>query len=698
MALSKGLWRYFLYLSLILIVIPFSGIDRVKGLENYEDSPKIIIDKSFVSDDRCDVGSTQTIGFHAKWTNNNSNVVNCVIYIEDESIHLFKKIFDGKKLNLISSTFERFGDTITEWTRETSYRGNYSVKLIIPKGSLSGSWAILKVPYSKTLKTLDSFSFYIKYVNARPRFAIYLDKNGDKEVDSILLSDYLNFGNDKWTMGTGGLRWGWTEASYPPFEYGKVWNSYKYWKDKYGEMMVLYVAIALEYWAVEPEGLGEPLYVDTVTINEVTFDLEPSKIIIKNLKPGQKVELYNDLGVLKSYGVVEEGMDFLELDVSDLTFPFKGYFEVYSTDGVTLLYTTPVYNDIWGGDVYYASRRRKLVTDETGWVYFNESLSSVGRKSWRVVGVDCNGVTAFEQTASSPSIIWDRVNLRLSVERSRVDVGSKAPIRVEGVYEYDGAPFQGSVVFNDSLIKSEVGRYGYRVVGISDPLYGLSVFNSNDVSVIFDRVNIKLSVDDSRIDVGESLPYSWVGEYEYDGSRFEGSITLNDTVIKDDVGRYVFTVASISDERYGLTAFSANAIDCIWDRIVIVNGGVSKETTSIGKMETVWFKALYEYDKETFTGEDGVLYVNGEPMIWSSHDEIWKYTAVREKPGSIRFEVTGVEDRRYGLTVIEDLVGPATIEWQRPFWQEPICIILIGGGIITTILFMISSMKRRDIL
>jgi len=74
-----------------LIVIPFSGVDRVKGLENYEDSPKIIIDKSFVSDDRCDVGSTQTIGFHAKWANNDSNVVNCIIYIEDESIHLFKK-------------------------------------------------------------------------------------------------------------------------------------------------------------------------------------------------------------------------------------------------------------------------------------------------------------------------------------------------------------------------------------------------------------------------------------------------------------------------------------------------------------------------------------------------------------------------------------------------------------------------------
>jgi len=421
-----------------------------------------------------------------------------------------------------------------------------------------------------------------------------------------------------------------------------------------------------------------------------------NKIMIKNLRPGQKVELYDDTGYLKSYGSVRADENLLELDVSDLTFPFRGYFKIYSTDGVTLLYTTQVYDDIWGGDEYYASRRRKVVTDETGWAYFNESLSSVGRRSWRVVGVDRNGVTAFEQTAPSPSIIWDRVNLRLSVERSRVDVGSEAPIRVEGIYEYDGTPFQGSVTFNDSLTKNEVGRDSYRVVSISDPLYELSAFNSNEVDVIFDRVNIKLSVDDSRIDVGEALSYFWVGEYEYDKSRFEGRITLNDTTTKNEVGRYVFTVASISDEKYGLTAFSSNTIDCIWDRIVIVDGGVSRGITSIGNMETVWFKALYEYDKEEFTGEDGVLYVNCEPMIWSSHDKVWKYTAVREEPGSIIFEITGADDRRYGLRVIQDLVGPLTITWHRPFWQEPIGIISMGLTITLIISFIILYLMKKN--
>jgi hypothetical protein len=40
------------------------------------------------------------------------------------------------------------------------------------------------------------------------------------------------------------------------------------------------------------------------------------------------------------------------LDVSTLTFPFKGYFKIYASDGVTTLCITSLYNDIWGGDEY----------------------------------------------------------------------------------------------------------------------------------------------------------------------------------------------------------------------------------------------------------------------------------------------------------------------------------------------------------
>lgn len=186
-----------------------------------------------------------------------------------------------------NAELEVFGDGVAEWTSETAYTGSHSAKLLIPEGASESSWAIVKVPYGDSLESLKGFSFYVKYVAARPRFAVYLDKNRDGNVDSLLLSDYLDFGSGEWITGTGGRRWGWTEATYPPYRYGDVWEPYEYWQKLYGDAAVLYVAAALEYWAAEPEGIGELLYVDAVTINttisSTTYDLEPTSEVIKPL-------------------------------------------------------------------------------------------------------------------------------------------------------------------------------------------------------------------------------------------------------------------------------------------------------------------------------------------------------------------------------------------------------------------------------
>lgn len=62
---------------------------------------------------------------------------------------------------------------------------------------------------------------------------------------------------------------------------------------------------------------------------------------------------------------------------------------------------------------------------------------------------------------------------------------------------------------------------------------------------------------------------------------------------------------------------------------------------------------------------DGLLFVNGEKMVWSSHDMVWKFDWVREELGSMVFEVSGVMDQRYGLTAMSDVVGSVSIEWRQ---------------------------------
>jgi len=271
-------------------------------------------------------------------------------------------------------------------------------------------------------------------------------------------------------------------------------------------------------------------------------------------------------------------------------------------------------SDVINGTIYIDHKTHR--TNTSGWALFYYNMTDIGRKSWKIIGVNCSGIIQFNQTINDPEIIWDKIKIMLSSADNRVDIGTEAKI-------------------------------------------------------------------------------DWTGHYLYDEKAFKGDVILNATVQRDSVGKSRFSVSSIKDYEFSLTKFSSNIIEQIWDRIKIVEGGVSKETTLVGHMEVVWFKAVYEYDGAEFTGQDGVLYVNNIPMIWSSHDRQWKYSTALDEPGTIVFEVTGVDDWKYGLSVINDAVGPLTIEWKRPFWQEPVGIISIGGLIFILASSAIFLLKKR---
>jgi hypothetical protein len=76
---------------------------------------------------------------------------------------------------------------------------------------------------------------------------------------------------------------------------------------------------------------------------------------IKGLLGGQKIELYDSGGVLRKSGICPlTGTDVVFTGIDALiktAYGFQGYFKIYDTDGVTLLYTSPTASR-WGGDVY----------------------------------------------------------------------------------------------------------------------------------------------------------------------------------------------------------------------------------------------------------------------------------------------------------------------------------------------------------
>jgi hypothetical protein len=106
----------------------------------------------------------------------------------------------------------------------------------------------------------------------------------------------------------------------------------------------------------------------------------------------------------------------------------------------------------------------------------------------------------------------------------------------------------------------------------------------------------------------------------------------------------------------------------IWDRIKIGDGGISKGSVMLGEKVTVWFKALYEYDNDIFDGANGVLYLNGFPMLWSTTNNQWQYDYTATTIGTKMFTISEVSDTSYDLTVINDNIGAQTLDvWSLPF-------------------------------
>ncbi|MBS4029788.1 MAG: PD40 domain-containing protein [Ignavibacteriales bacterium] len=86
-------------------------------------------------------------------------------------------------------------------------------------------------------------------------------------------------------------------------------------------------------------------YVDNIKV------FKSYQIAINNLQSGQRADLYDETGNLKTLDTVNAGQTNAILDVSSLSFPFTGYFKIYDVNG-NLLLTSQTSTDIWGGDVY----------------------------------------------------------------------------------------------------------------------------------------------------------------------------------------------------------------------------------------------------------------------------------------------------------------------------------------------------------
>jgi predicted double-glycine peptidase len=230
----------------------------------------------------------------------------------------------------------------------------------------------------------------------------------------------------------------------------------------------------------------------------------------------------------------------------------------------------------------------------------------IGTKKYYVVNVEDPVHKLKSFSSNELEVAWDRISIDVYAKDERIDVGERAHVLWRGHYESDGANFSGYVEFsNGNFHRDSVGDISYKAVTVIDPEFGVNSFISDTLTVIWDRVNVKIDFP-RRTNIGEEAEYSFEAYYEYDDTVFTGSISLGESLIRYEPGKHTFRVKSILDPKYGISEFDSNEAYSIWDEVNIVK----KVGTVIPGRIRMEFDLTYETDNQPVESAD--FYVNGK--------------------------------------------------------------------------------------
>jgi hypothetical protein len=215
--------------------------------------------------------------------------------------------------------------------------------------------------------------------------------------------------------------------------------------------------------------------------------------------------------------------------------------------------------------------------------------------------------------------------------------------------------------------------------GILSANYQLST-ESVELVFGFKQIEVdRLYVSDARVDVGSVQTIGFHVEWMCNRTDVEGATIevngieylTNQTgwatfeVSYDTVGKHIWTITGL--EYCGITDYAKSVIDpsIIWDRIKVINRIVIDDVVDAASSQTLWVTAEYEYDYISFNGTAGTIFLDGEPMTWSSDYLRWDYNATADAIGPHVYEVSSVDDEGFGLTVINTQDMVIDVTWDK---------------------------------
>ena len=522
------------------------------------------------------------------------------------------------------------------FTNEKVHTSPKSVKLVIPENAAQGSYAMALYPCNGTLSSISSFSIFTSYNNAVPRFMLCLEKNGHGWANTFLLSDYQFASNGEWKATTGGNRWGWTETNIDMTNYGSIWNPIDYWVAKYGNLKVLYIGIVLEYWAIEPEGYGEPLYADEFVLNGIAYNITPT-IIPELATSSQSWPMFHK--------------DLAHSGYSESTGPLTNQILWKYQAGSGIESSPAVVDDI----VYFGS----LWNGQNGFVYALNATT--GSKIWQyatnsgvesspsvVDGVVCIGSYSgqvYALNAASGSKIWS-FNTGNSVFPSPAVVGGTAYVGSANGYIYALNAANGSPLWsyqtNGSIISSPAVVDDVVYIGSQDQnIYAL---RAHDGSQIWNFAAGDC-IDSSPVVVGDIVYFGSRDSYVYALNASDGLQIWSFRARHGNWGSYYYSTPAVANGvvyvgSYDSYIYALNAAngDLIWESPTggyifsspVVAGGVVYVGSFDGKvyaLDAITGGKIWSYQTggkirsscavvngAVYVGsEDGYLYAFGSP-------------------------------------------------------------------------------------
>ncbi|EMR73004.1 hypothetical protein MCGE09_00320, partial [Thaumarchaeota archaeon SCGC AB-539-E09] len=259
---------------------------------------------------------------------------------------------------------------------------------------------------------------------------------------------------------------------------------------------------------------------------------------------------------------------------------------------------------IIGATVYINGQ--KYITDDSGVIRIKHTENRVKRVEWDVekfIFEDHDLI--FVDLEENPSCIFDKVMIELEPKTHRLNVGSNARVITNAYYAYDGAPFNGEIILNNTELKhNDICKKRISVIQIKDkhPKMKITKFESNIATIIWDKVNIKLSYpENKRISTGVKPNIIKSANYVYDNEVFSGKIIFNQNIIQNISGKYKIEVKKIIDDKYNVSLFDSNYVELIYDK-VILDLDTSKNRIDVTEEPNITWNGYYEYDNANFYG------------------------------------------------------------------------------------------------